>query len=156
MKKTVDKAGMTNVLMGIAGGFAAQFLQNKLTEKMPKIASYTGAGVGLILVLSGMAKKPIINALAVGMAGQTGGNLIEVLKIGVTGPGDFSDSDLGLNAAEDDMIFLNAPDDFEAMSANDDFEALNAAADFSASVSAAADFAASVSGSYESRDNQLF
>ena len=154
MKKTVDKAGMTNVLMGIAGGFAAQFLQSKLTEKMPKIANYTGAGVGLILVLSGMAKKPIINALAVGMAGQTGGNLIEVL--GIQGPGDFSDSDLGLNAPDEDMIFLNAPDDFEAMSANDDFEALNAAADFSASVSAAADFAASVSGSYESRDNQLF
>jgi len=145
MKKTVDKAGMTSVLVGIAGGFAAQFLQNKLQDKAPKLANYTGAGVGLILVLSGMAKKPIINALAVGMAGQSGGNLVSVL--GITGPGNFSDADLGLNAAEDDMIFLNAPDDIEA---------LNAAADFSASVSAAADFNASVSGSYESRDNQLF
>ncbi len=154
MKKTVNKAGMTSVLVGIAGGFAAQFLQSKLQDKAPKLANYTGAGVGLILVLTGMTKKPIVNALAVGMAGQTGGNLVSVL--GINGPGDFSDSDLGLNAPEDDMIFLNAPDDFESVNASDDFEALNAAADFSASVSAAADFNASVSGSYESRENQLF
>jgi hypothetical protein len=154
MKKTVNKAGMTSILVGIAGGFAAQFLQSKLTDKAPKLANYTGAGVGLILALTGMTKKPIIGALAAGMAGQTGGNLVSVL--GIAGPGDFSDSDLGLNASEDEVLFLNAPDDLDGLIASDDFEALNAAADFSASVSAAADFSASVSGSYESRDNQLF
>jgi len=147
MKKTVNKAGMTGILFGVMGGFAAQFLQSKVGTMIPgKGANFIGAGAGLALVLTGMTKNPMINGLAIGMGGQTGAQLPNML--GITGPGDFSDEDLGLNAPEDDnIIFLNPAQNMDA---------LNAAADFSASVSAAADFSASVSGSYDAQENPLF
>jgi hypothetical protein len=147
MKNTANKAGMSGVLFGLVGGFAAQFLQSKVSGVVPgKIENFVGAGAGLILVLTGATKKPMINGLAIGMAGQSGAQLTSML--GLSGPGSFSDEELGLNAPmEDQVIFLNP---------GENMEALNAAADFSASVSAAADFSASVSGSYDAQNNSLF
>jgi hypothetical protein len=148
MKSTASKAGMSGVLFGLVGGFAAQFLQSKLSGVVPgKIESFVGAGAGLVLVLTGATKKPMINGLAIGMAGQSGAQLTSML--GLSGPGSFSDEDLGLNAPLDEtpIVFLNP---------GQNMEALNAAADFSASVSAAADFSASVSGSYDAQENSLF
>jgi hypothetical protein len=148
MKNTASKAGMSGVLFGLVGGFAAQFLQSKTSGVVPdKFEKFIGAGAGLILVLTGATKKPMINGLAIGMAGQSGAQLTSML--GISAPGSFSDEDLGLSQSiEDDVVFLNGP--------MEEFEALNAAADFSASVSAAADFSASVSGSMDMQENNLF